>query len=237
MKTQQQPSTLPNFSVQIVQQFAKTPQNQSQTVQTAVTVQPLTSPIPQTPTKPSQDSLPNPNDSQPNNATVGKTVECKQEKDCNQTDLCQFKGRQNSNSDRLSDTFPSLGFTDESGDDVIHPDLLKDLIDDVFTNSADIMKDFNFDDSVGSMKDQEDATKDIIADLVKESSPMQLRPFQTDNLSFVNTSVTHQQQQQQPPPSSAPPPQQQNGLYSNISFLFFDNYEMYGNLRYTAKHY
>ncbi|KFM80173.1 hypothetical protein X975_01092, partial [Stegodyphus mimosarum] len=63
------------------------------------------------------------------------------------------------------------------------------------------MKDFNFEDSVGSMKDQEDATKDII-DLVKGTSPTQLRTFQTDNLSFVNTQVNQQHQ---------------NGLFRNMS--------------------
>lgn len=213
---QTQQSALPNFSVQIVQQFSKTPHSQSpQTIQTNVTVQalnkPLTSPSPQTSSnKPPQEPVSNSKEAHQNNATHPiANIECKQEKDCNQMDLCQFKSTQNSTSDRLSDTFPSLGFTDDSGDDVIHPDLLKDLIDDVFTNSADIMKDFNFDDSVGSLKDHDDATKDIINDLIKESSPIPMRPFQTENLSFVNSSVNQQQQSQ---------PQQPNGEHL---FTFF----------------
>ena len=216
--SQPQPS-LQSFSVQIVQQFTNTPHSQqSQTLQTNVTVQtlnkPLSSPVPQPPsTKSSQEPVVSATESQQVNTQLLATIECKQEKDANQTDLCQFKNAQNTTSDRLSDTFPSLGFTDESGDDVIHPDLLKDLIDDVFTNPADIMKDFNFDDSVGSMKDQDDATKDIISDLIKESSPMPIRPFQTDSLPFVNNSVNQQSQQQpqQPQQQQQAPPSQPNG--------------------------
>lgn len=218
--TQQSQPSLPGFSVQIVQQFTKTSHNQqSQTIQTNVTVQalnkPLTSPVPQPPsTKPPQEPVVTSSDSLQGNIQPGANIECKQEKDCGQADLCQFKGAQNPTSDRLSDTFPSLGFTDDSGDDVIHPDLLKDLIDDVFTNPADIMKDFNFDDSVGSIKDEDDATKDIISDLIKASSPMPIRPFQADNLSFVNNSVSQQQPQQQLHQHQPAPQQSQpNGTY------------------------
>ncbi|XP_054706545.1 uncharacterized protein LOC129216354 [Uloborus diversus] len=229
---QQSQSSIPSFSVQIVQQFSKAPHSQhSQTIQTNVTVQALSkpsdSPLPQAQTvtvsQQVQESTVNQTDQSSVSAPIlnisssGNNVECKQEKDSSQSDLCQFKNTQdchqqdlcdfksnqtsNCGGDRLSDTFPSLGFTDESGDDVIHPDLLKDLIDDVFTNSADIMKDFNFDDSVGSMKDHEDSTKDII-DLMKGTSPSQLKAFQTDSTSVVNA------------PSNQ---NQQNGLFRSIS--------------------
>lgn len=230
--SQQPQPSLSSYSVQIVKQFTNTPHSQSQTLQTNVTVQalnkPLSSPVPQPPSnKSSQDPVASVAESQQVNTQLLATIECKQEKDTNQPDLCQFKNTQNTTSDRLSDTFPSLGFTDESGDDVIHPDLLKDLIDDVFTNPADIMKDFNFDDSVGSMKDQEDATKDIISDLIKESSPMPIRPFQTDNLQFVNNSVNQQSQQQpqQPQQQQQAQSSQSNGMciYYYFNCLSFGN--------------
>lgn len=241
LQTQQQSSkqpqsSLPSFSLQIVQQFTNTPHSQqSQTLQTNVTVQalnkPLSSPIPQpSSNKSSQEPVVNVTESQQVNSQLLATIECKQENDSNQSDLCQFKNAQNTTSDRLSDTFPSLGFTDESGDDVIHPDLLKDLIDDVFTNPADIMKDFNFDDSVGSMKDQDDDTKDIISDLIKQSSPMPIRPFQTDNLQFVNNSISQQSQQQQQPQQQQqqpPPPSQPNGMLFLISLVLSSVFSPY----------
>ncbi|GFU16097.1 uncharacterized protein TNCV_1300441 [Trichonephila clavipes] len=204
------------FSVQIVQQFSQSSLHQpSQSIQTTVTVQ--TGPKPQTPQtvavnqKPAEAPTTNQEDmlqtAAPLMSSIVPNVECKQEQDTGDADLCQFKSNsQTSNNsggsvgDRLSDTFPSLEFTDESGENVIHPDILNDLIEDVIINSGDIMNDFNFEDSVGSLKDQEDTPKDII-DLVKGTSPNQLRSFQTDSLSFVNTSA-----------NTLPP----NGLFRNI---------------------
>ncbi|KAF8767074.1 Neurogenic protein mastermind like protein [Argiope bruennichi] len=198
-----QQSIMPTFSVQIVQQFSQSPLHQtSQTIQTNVTVQ-QTLPKPQTP----QSVANNPKQPDPpasaqedmlqtaasSMGNIVPNIECKQEQDTGEPDLCQYKNNsQASNNsggsvgDRLSDTFPSIEFTDESGENVIHPDLLNDLIEDVFTNSGDIMKDFNFEDSVGSLKDQEDTSKDIM-DFVKGTSPNPLKSFQTDSLSFVNT--------------------------------------------------
>ncbi|GFT59639.1 uncharacterized protein NPIL_131971 [Nephila pilipes] len=206
LPTQQanQQNIMSAFSVQIVQQFSQSPLHQpSQSIQTTVTVQ--TGPKPQTPQSvaPNQKPAEAPPTSQedilqsaaPLMGTIVPNVECKQEQDAGDADLCQFKNNsQASNNsggsvgDRLSDTFPSLEFTDESGENVIHPDILNDLIEDVIINSGDIMNDFNFEDSVGSLKDQEDTPKDII-DLVKGTSPNQLRSFQTDNMSFVNTAT------------------------------------------------
>lgn len=198
----QQP--LSSFSVQIVQQFSQSPLNQSsQTIQTNVTVQslpkPLQSPVPQTPVNAQELSGPKPEDHLQATVAGSGNVECKQEQDTGDSDLCQFKNNQASNNsvssggDRLSDTFPSIEFTDESGEGVLHPDILNDLIEDVFTNSADIMKDFNFEDSVGSLKDQEEATKDIIEEL-KRSSPAQMRSFHNDSLSFATTPTGTNQQ-------------------------------------------
>lgn len=125
-------------------------------------------------------------------------IECKQEKEGSASDLCQRKKTSSSTGSggRLSDTFPSIGFAEDSSDDVIHPDILKDLIDDVFTNSADLMKDFNFEDSVGSVKDQDDVDKDTdasIIDLVKGSSSPQLQPFSNGSGVFDSQSNSSQQ--------------------------------------------
>lgn len=218
LPTQQgnQQNIMSAFSVQIVQQFSQSPLHQpSQSIQTTVTVQ--TGPKPQTQQsvatnqKPTEQPTTNQEEmlqtAAPLMGSIVPNVECKQEQDTGDSDLCQFKSNsQASNNsggsvgDRLSDTFPSLEFTDESGENVIHPDILNDLIEDVIINSGDIMNDFNFEDSVGSLKDQEDTPKDII-DLVKGTSPNQLRSFQADNLSFVNT-----------PTNTLPP----NGLFRNI---------------------
>lgn len=214
-KKKKQSSPLQSFSVQIVQQFTNASQaHHSQTIQTNVTVQTLSGSAPQpsenTNNQTSQSITVTQGSQQKENksSTITVTgsssnVECKQEKDNGHLDLCQCNS-QTSNScsggDRLSDTFPSLGFTDDSGDDVIHPDILKDLIDDVLTNSADIMKDFNFEDSVGSIKDPDDIPKEII-DALKASPPPQQRPFQREDLTFANAHSN----------------QQQNGVFENVS--------------------
>lgn len=63
------------------------------------------------------------------------------------------------NGDRFSDSLANLGFPEDSNDDVIHPDLLKDIIDDVFTNPSDLMNGFNFVDSL-DLKDSNDGHSD-----------------------------------------------------------------------------
>ncbi|XP_015925017.2 mastermind-like protein 1 [Parasteatoda tepidariorum] len=178
-QSSQQTSTLSSFSVQIVPNFTN-----QQTVQ-----KPLNSPLT------AQVSLPqnNQTDKKPvciskdensqsgRNSCSNPIVECKQEKDNDPSDMCQFKTvTPNGNScDSLSDTFPSIGVNDDSGEDMLPPEVLHDLIKDMTENPdySDLMTDF-FDD--GGLKDQEMVGKEI-TDLVKDSP----NTFQSDEVPLV----------------------------------------------------
>lgn len=166
---QQQQQALPSFSVQIVQQFTSSNVSHaqhSQTIQTNVTVKALNGAVKTSgsplATATSSVSTGSPAVSGNNSISVGTNVECKQEKDitgqcCNHTindDMPNLDPTNDGPSrvERFSDTFSGLNFPDDSGDDVFHPDILKELIDDVFTNPSDILM---FEDSVGSVKDNE----------------------------------------------------------------------------------
>lgn len=73
------------------------------------------------------------------------------------------------NGDRFSDSLANLGFPEDSNDDVIHPDLLKDIIDDVFTNPSDLINGFNFVDSLDlkdsnhSLSDDKDSLREMMS--------------------------------------------------------------------------
>ncbi|XP_023216804.1 uncharacterized protein LOC111619330 isoform X4 [Centruroides sculpturatus] len=153
----QETTTIPSFSVQIVQQFTNTSNScqtpHSQTIQTNVTVKAVTGNL-----KNSSSPLASATSSVSTNGadiSVGTNIECKQEKEVDYN----INNRTNGTTDRFPDTFPTLGFPEDSADDVIHPDILKDLIDDVFTNPTDLMKDFNFEESAS--KDGEETDKNL----------------------------------------------------------------------------
>lgn len=153
----QETATIPSFSVQIVQQFTNSSNTcqtpHSQTIQTNVTVKALTGNL-----KNSSSPLASATSSVSTNGadiSVGTNIECKQEKETPD----YINSRTNGIADRFSDTFPTLGFPEDSADEVIHPDILKDLIDDVFTNPTDLMKDFNFEDAAS--KDGEETDKNL----------------------------------------------------------------------------
>ncbi|XP_076362766.1 uncharacterized protein LOC143253199 isoform X1 [Tachypleus tridentatus] len=163
-------STIPSFSVQIVQQFSSSNSahaQHSQTIQTNVTVKAVHPESPITSVSSSQcERL------QDTTVSSGTNIECKQEKggelnQCNNIGLSTCNnhnpssGNNSGGHERFSDAFSSLGFPEDSSSDVIHPDILKDLIDDVLTtgNPSDLMKDFNFDDSGGSDREQDEDPK------------------------------------------------------------------------------
>ncbi|XP_067140711.1 neurogenic protein mastermind-like isoform X2 [Centruroides vittatus] len=153
----QETTTIPSFSVQIVQQFTNSSNScqtpHSQTIQTNVTVKAVTGNL-----KNSSSPLASATSSVSTNGadiSVGTNIECKQEKEADYN----INNRTNGTTDRFPDTFPTLGFPEDSADDVIHPDILKDLIDDVFTNPTDLMKDFNFEESAS--KDGEETDKNL----------------------------------------------------------------------------
>ncbi|CAL1281149.1 unnamed protein product [Larinioides sclopetarius] len=80
--------------------------------------------------------------------------------------------------DRFSDSLANLGFPEDSNDDVIHPDLLKDIIDDVFTNPSDLINGFNFVDNLG-LKDSThtlDDDKDSLRPMMSLNKSMQDSP-------------------------------------------------------------
>ncbi|XP_067121663.1 neurogenic protein mastermind-like [Centruroides vittatus] len=168
-QSQQQQQPLPSFSVQIVQQFTSSNVSHaqhSQTIQTNVTVKALNGSVKTSgsplATATSSVSTGSPAVSGNSSISVGTNVECKQEKDitgqcCNHTindDMPNLDPTNDGPSrvERFSDTFSNLNFPDDSGDDVFHPDILKDLIEDVFTNPSDLLM---FEDSVSSVKDNE----------------------------------------------------------------------------------
>ncbi|XP_013790706.2 mastermind-like protein 3 [Limulus polyphemus] len=173
-------SSLPRFSVQIVQQFSSSDSSHvqnSQTIQTNVTVKAVHPESPMTSMASGQcNTLQEP---QVSSAT---SIECKQEKvgNLNQCSSMGLSTCNNHNStignnsgvgERFSDAFSTLGFPDDSSGDVIDPDILKDLIDDVLTtgNPSDLMKDFNFDDSDREQDQEPKETVDPMLDITGKS--------------------------------------------------------------------
>ncbi|GFR06093.1 uncharacterized protein TNCT_32101 [Trichonephila clavata] len=223
----QQPG-IPNFSVQIVQQYNTSTPSQaslSQTVQTNVTVQGMNGGLikasnsPLAPTAVStaspgctasgaatadsgnqlSNSISN-NSGVSNAASVSANIECKQEPDT-EFPQCSVKGTlpelnneltsanndvnttttssaAATTGDRFSDSLANLGFPEDSNDEVIHPDLLKDIIDDVFTNPSDLMNGFCFVESL-DLKDNTqslDDDKDSLRPMMSLNKPVQDSP-------------------------------------------------------------
>lgn len=145
-----------------------------------------------------------------NSISVGANVECKQEPDTNfaqcsvngshplselSSELTSANNNANTTTtsstaattgDRFSDSLANLGFPEDSNDDVIHPDILKDIIDDVFTNPSDLMNDFNFVDNIG-IKDNNQTInddKDSIKPMMSLNKSIQIS---TPNNNFQNS--------------------------------------------------
>lgn len=133
--------------------------------------------------------------------SIGTNIECKQEPETNFAQ-CSVNGSHplpdlsseissanNANNtttsstaattgDRFSDSLANLGFPEDSNDDVIHPDILKDIIDDVFTNPSDLINGFNFVDSMGIKENDQNDEKDSLKQMLSLNKTIQNNNFQ-----------------------------------------------------------
>lgn len=152
--------------------------------------------------------------------SVGTNVECKQEPDTNfvqcsvngSHQLSELNGELNNannntnnttsstaatTGERFSDSLANLGFPDDSNDDVIHPDILKDIIDDVFTNPSDLINGFNFVDSMGIKDNNQTDEKDSLRPILSLNKSMQNSPPNNFQNSANSPNIYNMSQSQQ----------------------------------------
>uniref|UniRef100_T1JCF4 Neurogenic mastermind-like N-terminal domain-containing protein n=1 Tax=Strigamia maritima TaxID=126957 RepID=T1JCF4_STRMM len=147
------------FSVEIVQQFTSTGSSQSQQIQTNVTVKALSGNVKEGANSNSGSTANSKMQDQNRN-----TIECKQEPELELDGCLLGSGDPLTNGNTgLPDSLSNFAFMEDSTDEIIHPDTLKDLIAEL---TPDIIADFNFDkfeDTTDSVKNSDDHDKDLVS--------------------------------------------------------------------------